>query len=145
MDTFCEIRSDHVLQALNQLDVFFRVVGSLLETSGKVPPECLAQLMWKPFCLCEAFSFLLLYSRESSSQVLETCVDTRVYEPSIRARPGNHNTSILGVHRKSLLTLEPFGIQSSGRLSSRGKSTSRHVRQGVSYRGASLIRNRPPS
>ena len=32
-------RSDHVLQALNQLDVFFRVVGALLDKSGKVSPK----------------------------------------------------------------------------------------------------------
>ena len=32
--------------------------------------------------------------------------DTRVYEPLIRARLGNHNTPILGIYRKSLLALE---------------------------------------
>ena len=34
--------------------------------------------------------------------------DTRVYEPSIRARLGNHNTPILGFYRKSYLMLERF-------------------------------------
>ena len=33
--------------------------------------------------------------------------DTQVYEPQIRARLGNHNTTILGFCRNSLLTLEP--------------------------------------
>ena len=38
-----------------------------------------------------------------------TLSDTRVYEPEIRARFGNHNTPILSIYRKSLLTLESFG------------------------------------
>jgi hypothetical protein len=53
-----------------------------------------------------------------SLQVLEgplslRLTDTRVYAPYIRARLGNRITPILGVCRKSLLTLEPFDIQAA--------------------------------
>ena len=37
--------------------------------------------------------------------------DAKIYEPQIRARLGNHNTTILGFCRNSLLTLEPFDLR----------------------------------